>query len=456
MMGFKLAAMLCLAIVLLLLPAGSVFALGETPLPHAFYGSVVINESDAPVGTVITAVYEGTVYGSITTICPGKYGSDEAGNFGPLTPKLKVNGLQAGNTIEFHINGMATGITHSVEDGGYTRKDLTYVGTIPTPTPTPEPTATPTAAPTATPTAAPTATPTAGPTATPTAAPTATPTAAPTATPTAAPTATPTAAPTQPPGGGGGAPAGGGGGGGTVPPPVTTPTPTATATATPAPAAFELDELNIDPDEVEVGESVFVTVEVTNTGDLAGTAEVELLIDGETEATATKLVSPGATELITFTVSRDTAGTYEVAVDGLTGSFTVVEPAEFEVSDVTVEPEEVEPGDTVTISFSVTNTGGVAGTYTAILKINDVEEKSEVVTVEAGETETVTFEVAKDEAGDYGVQIGDEEGATGSFTVVEEEVEGAAVSWALIGGIIGGILLLGIVFFLLSMIRKPA
>ena len=102
---------------------------------------------------------------------------------------------------------------------------VVQVGAIPTPTPTPEPTATPTPEPTpeptATPTPEPTATPTPEPTATPTPEPTATPTPEPTATPTPEPTATPTPEPTATP----------------TPQPTATPTPQPTATPTPQPTA---------------------------------------------------------------------------------------------------------------------------------------------------------------------------------------------------------------------------
>ena len=110
------------------------------------------------------------------------------------------------------------------------RKNITMIDTraeaaerviVPTPTPTPEPTATPTPEPTATPTATPTPTPTSEPTATPTPEPTATPTAMPSPTPTPKPTATPTPEPTATP----------------TATPTPTPTPEPTATPTPEPTA---------------------------------------------------------------------------------------------------------------------------------------------------------------------------------------------------------------------------
>jgi len=91
------------------------------------------------------------------------------------------------------------------------------------------------------------------------------------------------------------------------------------------PAAFTITDLSISPAEVDINESVTISVLVTNSGDLAGNYEVILKIDGEVEATKEVAVKGGASEKITFTTAKDVAGSYSVAVNGLSGSFTVKE-----------------------------------------------------------------------------------------------------------------------------------
>ena len=44
--------------------------------------------------------------------------------------------------------------------------------------------------------------------------------------------------------------------------------------AIPAPAEFEVSNLNISPEEVELGDTVIVTVEVRNVGEEKGTYEL--------------------------------------------------------------------------------------------------------------------------------------------------------------------------------------
>jgi len=89
------------------------------------------------------------------------------------------------------------------------------------------------------------------------------------------------------------------------------------------PAAFTVSHLSISPSEVYIGERVSIRLIVANTGGESGSYEVTLKINGVVEATKEVTVYAGLSKEITFTLSKDIAGTYSVAVDGLTGSFIV-------------------------------------------------------------------------------------------------------------------------------------
>jgi len=120
----KLAAVVCLLLAVAL-PVGH--ASGMTPLPHAFYGTLLIDGEPAPSGTVVTARIEGQVYGSITTGYPGKYGSDAGGNWGPGIQKLIVQGDEIDNRarVEFYIGTLQAEQTCLFNSGAVTRLDLT-------------------------------------------------------------------------------------------------------------------------------------------------------------------------------------------------------------------------------------------------------------------------------------------------------------------------------------------
>ena len=93
-------------------------------------------------------------------------------------------------------------------------------------------------------------------------------------------------------------------------------------------------------------------------------------------------------------------------------------PTEFVVSNLDVSPEEVEPGETVTVTVEVRNVGGENGTHELELIIDGVGEQSESVTLDGGETTSISFFVEKDIEGSYSVELA---GLTGVFAVFESE-----------------------------------
>ena len=95
----------------------------------------------------------------------------------------------------------------------------------------------------------------------------------------------------------------------------------------------------------------------------------------------------------------------------------VKKPATFQVSDFTVTPGSARTGETVTVSALVTNTGGSAGTYNAVLRINGIDEAEKELTLGINESKTVTFNVRKETKGIYEIEIA---GLKDSFTVFTE------------------------------------
>ncbi|MBA7606991.1 hypothetical protein ES703_14143 [subsurface metagenome] len=93
-----------------------------------------------------------------------------------------------------------------------------------------------------------------------------------------------------------------------------------------APAAFTTTALTVSPAEVDIGESVTISVLVANTGDATGTHQVTLKIDNVVVATKEVTLAGGASQEVTFTTAKDVAGTYAVNIDGLSGTFTVKAP----------------------------------------------------------------------------------------------------------------------------------
>ncbi|GAJ06056.1 unnamed protein product, partial [marine sediment metagenome] len=63
----------------------------------------------------------------------------------------------------------------------------------------------------------------------------------------------------------------------------------------------------------------------------SGSYTVVLKIDGVKEAEETVTIAAGESQEVSFSATKEEAGDYTVAVDGWSGSFTVVAPEEEEV-----------------------------------------------------------------------------------------------------------------------------
>jgi len=89
------------------------------------------------------------------------------------------------------------------------------------------------------------------------------------------------------------------------------------------PATFTTTDLVITPQEAERGQSVTISVTISNSGDLAGSYEVTLEINDTAVETETVEVAGGDSQSVSFEIAEDTTGTYQVAIDDLTGSFVI-------------------------------------------------------------------------------------------------------------------------------------
>ena len=101
---------------LLTLCATPVYANGIPALPHAFYGTVTINDAAAPDGTQISAT---VAEGEVLTTSQNPVGTVN-GNYGIDGLHLLVQGtIPDGATITFYVNGVeAEGQTVIFEAGG--------------------------------------------------------------------------------------------------------------------------------------------------------------------------------------------------------------------------------------------------------------------------------------------------------------------------------------------------
>ena len=94
-------------------------------------------------------------------------------------------------------------------------------------------------------------------------------------------------------------------------------------TSSPPSAQFEIAPLDIKPAEVTVGETVNISAKVTNIGGTGGAYSAALSVDGKKIDTKYINVDPGSSQTVTFSLSKDVAGSYEIGIGGRSATLTV-------------------------------------------------------------------------------------------------------------------------------------
>ncbi len=183
------------------------------------------------------------------------------------------------------------------------------------------------------------------------------------------------------------------------------------------PASFTVSDLSLAPEEPQPGDNVAIGVTVTNAGDLAGSYEADLKVDGVVAEIKETTLAGGESVRLVFSLTPDTPGEYNIEVGGLPVTCQVKEPpapASFLASALSISPEEAEAGETVTIRVTLANTGDLPGAQELSLQIDGARAEAQTIALGGGENREVTFPVVRDAPGTYTVDIC---GLAGSFVV---------------------------------------
>lgn len=117
--------------------------------------------------------------------------------------------------------------------------------------------------------------------------------------------------------------------------------------------------------------------------------------DGDTWVELTNIV----VDPVTGTISGETSHFTDFAVIARTA------PAEITGSDLSITPREIDPGDSVRINFTATNSGDLTGKQTIILRINGVESNRQSVTLLGGESQDLSFDYTCQACGTHEVSV---------------------------------------------------
>ena len=182
--------------------------------------------------------------------------------------------------------------------------------------------------------------------------------------------------------------------------------------------SFEVLSLDITPPKITTGEKATVEVQIRNSNAKMDMYNVPLMVNGVADDRKSVTLTPGATELITFVLTRSQAGIYRISV-GNKESTLVVErplPPDFHLSNLEINPAAAEIGDIIIITAEIANTGGTQGSYVAELKIDGDTYQTEKVIMAPGTDYMLVFKVSADSPGTYPVSLGE---LTGKFVINE-------------------------------------
>ncbi|MDX1744661.1 MAG: CARDB domain-containing protein, partial [Halobacteriales archaeon] len=166
-------------------------------------------------------------------------------------------------------------------------------------------------------------------------------------------------------------------------------------------ASFSITSLQA-PAGASVGDSITATAAVRNTGDARGSAEVRYRIDGQTIATSSLTLDPGAQGLVSLsgTVPDRPGGTYEQRVEiggtgvGLSSSLTIdaLPSANFRISRLAA-PAEATRGEDILVTARVSNDGTRRADVPIEYRIGSQVIDRQRVDLQAGRSTDIEFDV---------------------------------------------------------------
>ena len=188
----------------------------------------------------------------------------------------------------------------------------------------------------------------------------------------------------------------------------------------PKPAEFTLTDLIISPLEAYVGETVQISVNVTNIGEVEGNETVNLEINGALKDTANITLVGNSSDIVTFADIENIIGNYNVQVGSLSGNFTIKEAppesSKIVLSDLRVNPYEAWIDEPVNVTAIAKNPSSLPDKLMVKITVDDIAVASQVVELDAGASKTISFVVNATTEGKHTLKVNT---LSGSFMIVK-------------------------------------
>jgi hypothetical protein len=185
------------------------------------------------------------------------------------------------------------------------------------------------------------------------------------------------------------------------------------------PAEFNVSDLIIDPAEVEPGEPILITLNVSNIGDVEGVYSANLTINNELREQQEILIDAKSTLIVEFTVLESNEGDYDVEIDGLIGFFKI-KPAPPEDSNIVLSNFKVTPyegwvDEQIIVTLSAHNPSGETDIITLRLTVDGTPIENKRIELLAGESTTVEFTFTATKEGKFIAKVNT---LSGTFFIV--------------------------------------
>jgi hypothetical protein len=193
-------------------------------------------------------------------------------------------------------------------------------------------------------------------------------------------------------------------------------------------AEFTITDLTINPLEADIGESVTISANVTNIGEIEGSYMLNLTINDVLKENQTILLESGESKIAEFTDNETAEGNYTVKIDNQTGSFKIKPPvpttSSIVLSKLLVTPYEANIGSPVSIKVNANNPSATSDRLLVKLTIDGAVADSKTLELDAGQSSTLEFTVNATSEGSHKVKVNT---LSDSFRAVPEGMHSISV-----------------------------
>jgi hypothetical protein len=162
------------------------------------------------------------------------------------------------------------------------------------------------------------------------------------------------------------------------------------------------------PPTLYVGETLGVVANVTNAGGADGEYAVSLASGSDTLVSENGSLRPSETATLALEHEFEDASTYNLSVGRNSSSVVVEQPQEPQASDVSVSPSRVRPGESVTVTATLSSSADAPAAGTVEVTLDGDRVGALDATLAAGDSVTRSVNVTVSERGEHTIAVGDQ------------------------------------------------